>query len=137
MSDALLQAAHVSSVPPVGASDPGEPLWRPVRAHFGIRAFGVNVWEARSAGDPVIELHDEISNGTAAHEELYFVASGHATFTAGNEEIDAPAGTLVFVRDPAVARSAIAREAGTTVLAVGAAPGRAFSVSPWECKHLT
>ncbi len=45
---------------------------------------------------------------------------------------DAPPGTLVFVRDQAVRRGAVAEEAGTTVLVVGGVPGRAFAPSPWE-----
>ena len=35
--------------------------------------------------------------------------------------MDAPAGTVVAVRDPALVRSVVAVEAGTTVLAVGCA----------------
>jgi tetratricopeptide (TPR) repeat protein len=77
----------------------------------------------------VISDHVEL---LANHEELYVVVSGHATFTVGGDEIDAPEGTLVFVSDPAARRGAVAREAGTTVLVVGARPGEAFSVSPWE-----
>jgi tetratricopeptide (TPR) repeat protein len=38
----------------------------------------------------------------------------------------------VFVRDPAVERGARAKEGGATVLSVGAKPGEAFHVSPWE-----
>jgi hypothetical protein len=38
------------------------------------------------------------------------------------EEFDAPAGTLVFVRDPSVHRHAVAVEAGTEVLAFGGDP---------------
>src|SRR4029453_9049311 len=43
-----------------------------------------------------------------------------------------PTGTLVFVKDPAVSRGAVAAEPGTTVLAVGATPGKAFQPEPWE-----
>src|SRR5205814_8947924 len=75
------------------------------------------------AGAAVISEHDETPSG---HEELYLVLEGHATFTVAGEEIDAPAGTLVFVRDPAAKRGAVAREAGTTVLTVGARPGAAY-----------
>ena len=32
--------------------------------------------------------------------------TGHALFTVDGEEIDAPAGTIVFVRDPALLRPA-------------------------------
>ena len=104
---------------------------RPVRLHFGINSFGINAYSAR-AGERVIEEHDELGHGAGRHEELYFVATGHATFDLGGEEVDAPAGTVVFVRDPAVRRGAVAKEADTTVLVVGGVPGRAFEPSPWE-----
>jgi tetratricopeptide (TPR) repeat protein len=104
---------------------------RPVRLHFGINSFGINAYSAR-AGERVIEEHDELGHGAGRHEELYFVATGHATFELGGEEVDAPAGTAVFVRDPAVRRGAVAKEAYTTVLVVGGVPGRAFEPSPWE-----
>jgi tetratricopeptide (TPR) repeat protein len=104
---------------------------RPVRLHFGINSFGINAYSA-AAGERVIEEHDELGHGAGRHEELYFVAAGHATFELGGEEVDAPAGTLVFVRDPAVRRGAMATEGGTTVLVVGGIPGRAFEPSPWE-----
>ena len=42
-----------------------------------------------------------------------------ATFTLGDETLDAPAGTIVFIRDPEVRRHARAEEPGTSVLAVG------------------
>jgi tetratricopeptide (TPR) repeat protein len=104
---------------------------RPVRLHFGINSFGINAYSA-PAGQRVIEEHDELGHGAGRHEELYFVAAGHATFELGGEEVNAPAGTLVFVRDPAVRRGAMATEGGTTVLVVGGIPGRAFEPSPWE-----
>ena len=103
---------------------------RPVRLHFGINSFGINAYSAR-AGKRVIEEHDELGHGAGRHEELYFVATGHATFELGGEEVDAPAGTVVFVRDPAVRRGAVAKT-DTTVLVVGGIPGRAFEPSPWE-----
>ena len=56
---------------------------------------------------------------------------GRATFTLGEDEVDAPAGTLVFAR-PGTKRGAIAAEDGTAVLAVGAKPGVVFEPSPWE-----
>jgi tetratricopeptide (TPR) repeat protein len=58
--------------------------------------------------------------------------SGRASFTVAGEEVDAPSGTIVFVRDPAVTRSAVAAEPGTTVLAVGGRPGEAFRPRAWE-----
>jgi tetratricopeptide (TPR) repeat protein len=59
------------------------------------------------------------------------VVSGRATFTLDGEEVDAPAGTLVHVADPAVKRGATGEE-GTTILVVGAKPGEAFTPSTWE-----
>ena len=109
--------------------------WKPIRHHLGIRAFGVNAGVAPRAGDWVVEEHTEVQANAAGHEELYFVASGRARFSIDGEQVDAPAGTLVFVPDPATLRSAKAEEAGTTVLYVGARRGTAFEVSPWERKY--
>jgi hypothetical protein len=105
---------------------------RPVRLHFGITSFGINAYTADNAGDHVIEDHVEVTSGAGGHEELYFVVSGRATFEISGESLAAPAGTLVFVGDPEVRRGAVAEEAGTTVLVVGAVPGRRFEPSPWE-----
>jgi tetratricopeptide (TPR) repeat protein len=102
-----------------------------VRTHFGISAFGVNAYVADEAGQLVGE-HDELGKSAGHHEELYFVSTGHATFTVNGDEIDAPAGTFVFVRDPAAKRSAVAKESGTIVVVAGGKPGEAFTPSPWE-----
>jgi tetratricopeptide (TPR) repeat protein len=99
-----------------------------VRKHFDVGAYGVNAYRPKEDGELVGE-HDETQLG---HEELYVVLSGHASFTLDGDEHDAPAGTLVFVRDPAVKRRAVAQDPETRVLAVGAAPGKAYAVSPWE-----
>jgi tetratricopeptide (TPR) repeat protein len=104
----------------------------PIRIPLGIASFGVNAYSAVEADGQVIEEHDELGAGAGHHEELYLVASGHAAFTLDGEEVDAPAGTLVFVRDPAVRRRADARAAGTTVVVVGGIPGQPFEPSPWE-----
>ena len=102
--------------------------WSPIRRELGIEAFGVNAWTAPEAGGRLIAEHDEDSG----HEELYVVVSGHATFSVNGEEIDAPAGTLVFVADPKAKRAALAVEPGTTVLVVGGKPGEAYRPLPWE-----
>jgi hypothetical protein len=107
----------------------GELLWRPVRRRFDIRGFGVNAYTAERAGQLVVEEHTE---GANRHEELYLVIAGRATFNLGDDEVDAPAGTVVHLPDPDVRRGAVATEAGTTVLAVGARPGVAFQPSGWE-----
>jgi mannose-6-phosphate isomerase-like protein (cupin superfamily) len=103
-------------------------LWRPVRRHFDISAFGSNAYTAERAGHRVVEEHTEATNG---HEEIYVVAAGRATFTLDGEEHDAPAGTVVHVQ-PGTRRGAVAAEDGTTVLAFGGKPGAAFEPSRWE-----
>jgi hypothetical protein len=107
-------------------------VWKPLRHALGIEAFGINAYTAGAAGEEVVEEHDELGSGAGRHEELYVVVSGHAAFTVDGNEIDAPAGTCVFLSDPAERRGAIAREAGTVVLAVGGVPGEPFTISPWE-----
>ena len=121
------RVARIEDVPAL-ASDLVEGEWRPVRYHFGITAFGCNAYVAREAGELIVEEHDEGEDG---HEELYVVVSGVARFTLDGEERDAAGGTLVFCERP-VARKAVAVEPGTTVLAIGGFPGRAFEVSRWE-----
>jgi tetratricopeptide repeat protein len=103
----------------------------PVRLRFGIQSFGVNAY-APGEGGRVIEEHDELGAGAGRHEELYFVARGHAVFELDGQEVDAPAGTFVFISDPKVRRGAIARDKETVVLVAGGVPGKAFSPSPWE-----
>jgi tetratricopeptide (TPR) repeat protein len=103
--------------------------WSPIRKRFGVESFGINAWTVEKADDRIIPEHDEVPSG---HEELYVVIAGHARFTVDGEEIDGPHGTVLYVRDPAVKRAAYAREPNTTVLAVGAAPGKAYRPRAWE-----
>jgi quercetin dioxygenase-like cupin family protein len=115
----------------IPSSDPAV-CWAPIRRHLDVGSFGINAWTAAEAGTNVIGEHDEVGPRTHRHEELYFVVKGRATFTVDGEAIDAPAGTVVFVHDPAAKRGAVAEEDGTTVLAVGGRPGEAFTPSTWE-----
>jgi hypothetical protein len=105
-----------------------------VRRHFDIQAFGVNATTG-NAGDLMSEPHheaDDEQNETNGHEELFAVMTGHALFTVDGEEIDAPAGTFVFVRDPALIRSARATADGTSIIAIGGPVGVPYSVARWE-----
>jgi tetratricopeptide (TPR) repeat protein len=103
----------------------GNSRWAMVRTHFGIQSFGINAYIADEAGGRLVGEHDELGERSGN-------PNGHATFTVNGDEIDAPAGTFVFVRDPAAKRSAVARQAGTTVVIVGGKPGEAFTPSEWE-----
>ena len=122
MSDRSYRILRLDDVEPVNG-------WLPLRRELDVNAFGVNAWRPQQDGSTIIGAHDEATTG---HEELYVVTEGHATFTVDGDEIDAPAGTFVFVRDPAVKRAAAAREPGTTILAVGGKPGEAYAPLPWE-----
>ncbi len=119
------ETAHLDEIEEI--SDGREP-WRPIRHHFGITSFGVNAWTAAEAGDRIINEHDEADDG---NEELYVVTSGRAVFELDGERRDAPAGTFVYVR-PGATRTAFAEEAGTTILAVGGIPGKAYETDGWE-----
>jgi len=117
----ILRLDDVEGVPVFGTL-----VWKPVRKTLGVTAFGINAYTAVNAGDEVVEDHTELVD-----EEVYVVIRGHATFTVDGEEIDAPWGTVVFLDDLNQRRHAIAREAGTTVLAIGGRPG-VHPVSSWE-----
>ena len=103
--------------------------WSPIRQALGVRSFVINAWRGREVGAAIIPAHDELPS---RHEELYVVTDGHASFTVGDATGDAPAGTLVYVRDPALIRGAVAAEANTTIIAVGGEPGCAYAPRSWE-----
>lgn len=105
--------------------------WHPLRHALGVRGFGVNAYSG-AAGQDVIEEHTESDEDGRGHQELYVVLSGTAQFEIDGEPVDAPAGTLVFLPEPTARRHAVAQEDGTTVLALGGAPGVPFEVSAWE-----
>jgi tetratricopeptide (TPR) repeat protein len=103
-----------------------------MRRDLDIGSFGVNAFYQGMSGAWVVGEHDELGPGASGHEELYLVVAGGCTFTVNGEEVDAPHGTVLFVRDPATKRAARATEDGTIVLAVGGCPGEAFTQGPGE-----
>jgi tetratricopeptide (TPR) repeat protein len=103
--------------------------WIPIRHHFGVRALGINAFRGDETGDRLIAEHRE---DWRRHEELYVVLEGRATFTIDGDEVDAPAQTVVYVREPTATRSAVAKEPRTVVLAVGGKPGAAYEASDYE-----
>jgi hypothetical protein len=125
------RTVRISELEPISVVD--ETLrWHPLRHALGVKGFGVNAYSAPVAGHDVVELHTEASGPEGGHEELYVVLTGRARFTIDGEELDAPAGTCVFLPDPQSSRHAVAVEDGTAVLAVGGEPGKPFEVSAWE-----
>jgi tetratricopeptide (TPR) repeat protein len=125
------RTTHISELfGPPDRDDKGQ--WAPIRLAFGIEAFGVNAWSSTEAGQAIISEHEETDSRVGPQQELYFVAAGHAVFTVDGDEIDAPPGTFVFVREPTANRKAVATEPGTTILAVGGPKGAAYRPTDWE-----
>jgi tetratricopeptide (TPR) repeat protein len=101
-----------------------------IRNELGITAFGINAVRIPGAGDLVRE-HTETGFGSSDQEELYIVLGGKATFVLDGEEVEMPAGSLVYV-GPEVTRSAVAADEGTTLVIVGGTPGEAYVPTPPE-----
>jgi len=133
-----VRVLRLGEAPARDLGDTAVPPWIPVRHRLGVTAFGTNGYRALRAGDLVVEPHDERTEDPEhepAQEEMYVVVLGRATFTLDGQSLDAPAGTVVFLPDPAVRREAVAEEDGTVVLAVGGTPGT-FAQSAWEKRWL-
>jgi quercetin dioxygenase-like cupin family protein len=125
---------RIDEIPGVPDPDPGDPDWKPLRHHFGLEAFGANVFVQAEAGGRLVDDHRETDTG---HQELYVVLAGRAEFTVDGEPFDCPAGTCVALPDPEVRRSAIAVDRDTAVLVIGATSGRPYEVSTWDAKWTT
>jgi tetratricopeptide (TPR) repeat protein len=123
-----MKGYQVARLDDIGEIDDGRCPFRPVRHHFGAASFGMNAWTGGEAGDRILNEHDEAEDGG---EELYLVMSGRAAFELDGERVDAPAGTFVYVR-PETRRTAFAEEPGTTIVATGGVPGKAYEVHGWE-----
>ena len=77
---ATYETAHIDEI-----ASKQWPHWIPIRHHFGIETFGMNAYR-RDAGEGVVPEHDESASGAP---ELFYVATGHCTFSDDGEEIDA------------------------------------------------
>jgi hypothetical protein len=133
---ATYKTAHIDDLPFEIDDDYPTTEWKPLRRFFGIGSFGTNLARATKPGDVLTHDHSEIVDGGTRHEELFLIVSGHATYRVDGEEIDAPAGTFLYVPDPATMRGVVAREAGTVMLVVGGEPGVVFTPSDWDTEPL-
>ena len=128
-SDGGVRAIHIDDLPEM---EQGEgTLWRPIRRTLELTGVSANAYTGVEVGDEVIEHHDELSPSAGAHEELYLVTSGRATFMVDGAEVDAPVGTLIAI-DVGQVREATAAEPNTTVLVFGGKPGTAYPPAPFE-----
>jgi len=129
LTEARYWVKRLEEVPLVPTDDPADFDWYPLQHHFGLSAFGLNVFGG-GRGIELVADHDETESG---QEEVYVVLAGAARFALAGEEQDVPAVAVVVVKDPAVKRAATAVEDGTLLLAVGGAP-RSFATT-WRPQH--
>jgi quercetin dioxygenase-like cupin family protein len=125
---------RIEAIPGVPDPDPGDPDWKPLRHYFGFDSFGANVFIQPEAGGRLVVDHRETDTG---HQELYVVLRGRAEFLVDGEPHDCPVGTCVAIPDPGVKRSAMAVDAGTSVLVIAATSGKPYEVSAWDAKWTT
>lgn len=119
------QVAAIDEIPPVKADWPA--TWKSVRHHFGITAFGVNA-VTKDGGNVLIPEHDHAETG---EQELYVILVGEALATLDGEEVAVPAGSAVAVEGD-TRRKFESVASPTTLMVVGAVPGRAYEVGAWE-----
>jgi mannose-6-phosphate isomerase-like protein (cupin superfamily) len=119
------KSANVNEIPPVKPDWPA--TWKSVRHHFGITAFGINA-VTKDAGNVLIPEHDETESG---QQEIYFVHAGEVRATLDGEAVTIAAGGMVAI-EPAVKRKIEATASPTTLIAIGACPGKAYEVGAWE-----
>ena len=117
--------ADVDEIPPVKPDWPA--TWKSVRHHFGISAFGINAVtkDAGKIADP------RARRALVGQEEVYFVHAGEVRATLDGEAVTVPAGGMVSV-GPAVTRKLEATASPTTLVVVGATPGKAYEIGDWE-----
>jgi tetratricopeptide (TPR) repeat protein len=120
---------RVLSLPEEGREGDGDRVYIRLRRTLDIGAFGASATYQAKAGEDVIGEHDELGPGADAHEELYVVVQGSATFTLDGEETEASQGTVVFVQ-PGTTRKAVATSDETIVLSVGGRRGEAYRLPP-------
>ncbi len=119
------KVASIDEIPPVKADWPA--TWKSVRHHFGITAFGVNA-VTKDAGNVLIPEHDHAETG---EQELYVVLAGEVTATLDGEQVSVPAGSVVGV-EGATRRKFESAASATTLMVIGAIPGKAYEVGEWE-----
>jgi hypothetical protein len=121
---------RVLSLPQEAREGDGDRVFIRLRRTLDIGAFGAGAALQRKAGEALIRDHHEAGPGGDRHEELYVVLQGSATFTVDGDDIEAPQGTAIFVRDPEVMRKAVATTDDTMVLALGGPRDAAYRITP-------
>jgi mannose-6-phosphate isomerase-like protein (cupin superfamily) len=119
------QMAAIDEIPPVKEDWPD--TWKSVRHHFGIEAYGINA-VTKDEGNVLIPEHDESHSG---QQELYFVHRGEVKATLNGEEVHVPEGSAVHC-EPGAKRKFESAASPTTLIVIGATPGKAYEIGEWE-----
>lgn len=119
------QVEDIDQVPPVKPDWPA--TWKSIRHHFGITAFGIN-GVTKDASKVLIPEHDESESG---QQEIYFVHTGQVLATLDGESVTVGAGGVIGVQ-PQVKRKIESTASPTTLLCIGATPGKPYEIGPWE-----
>ena len=97
--------------------------FRKARAELGATAFGIQVLDF----PPGADAHPEHDHAEDGQEEVYVVLDGKAEILIDGETIDLAPGTMVRVAS-GTKRKIRTADSPARVLALGAAPGRAYEV---------
>ena len=117
--------AHVDEVPPVKPDWPD--TWKSIRHHFGVAAFGINA-VTKDEGKVLIPEHHEQESG---QQEVYFVHRGTVHATLDGEPVTMHEGDIAAI-EPATPRKFEAGSSPSTLLVIGATPGKAYEIGDWE-----
>jgi mannose-6-phosphate isomerase-like protein (cupin superfamily) len=96
-----------------------------VRAELGVSSFGVQVLDF----PPNFTDYPEHDHAEEGQEELYAAMSGSGEIEVDGERIAISPDVIVRV-GPACRRKLYSGPAGLRVLAMGAVPGKAYTISP-------
>ena len=96
-----------------------------VRAELGVSSFGVQVLDF----PPNFTDYPEHDHAEEGQEELYATMNGSGEIELDGERIAISPDVIVRV-GPACRRKLYSGPAGLRVLAMGAVPGRAYTISP-------
>jgi uncharacterized cupin superfamily protein len=111
----------------VAAAPTSAGRWQALNGLLGVTTFGINAVVMEPGEDADIEHHELES----AHQEVYVVVTGRASFRLGDAEVEAGPGDVVAVGDPAEVRSFRALEPGTRIVCVGSGPGAEHPFGEW------
>jgi quercetin dioxygenase-like cupin family protein len=104
----------------------GGATWRLARKSLGAEAFGFNVVDIAPGGQ--IPEHDHSGDN---QEEVFIILDGQAKIVAGDEELDAPAGT--YCRYAPEVKRTIRNDSDSNVraLLIGVPVDSGYEQMPW------